>query len=177
MSFFNNPENNSIKVIILVVLVAIAGYFVYKNMQSSSLGGQGRVINMTNTVPSSGTADRALVGGVTVIKDSPTPEKAYCHPGDYPTAAGGCVSIDSNCNASNWRSTPCGTSAVNKVVVDGQTILENQPAPAKAYCHPGDYPTAAGGCVSIDSSCNASNWRSTPCGTSATKGTSSGTKY
>ena len=43
MSFWNNPENNSIKIVLLIIIVAIAGYFVYKNMQTNG-GDQGRVI-------------------------------------------------------------------------------------------------------------------------------------
>ena len=45
MSFWNNPENNSLKVILLVIVLGIAGYFVYTYMQNNSLSGRGAVIN------------------------------------------------------------------------------------------------------------------------------------
>lgn len=53
MNFWNNPENNSLKVIILVLVIAGAGYFAFQYMQNDSLGGSGRVIN-TNVAQSSG---------------------------------------------------------------------------------------------------------------------------
>lgn len=53
MSFWNNPENNSLKVIIIVVVLALAGFFSYKYMHQNALSEKGTVIDMsTGTGPS-----------------------------------------------------------------------------------------------------------------------------
>lgn len=44
-SFWANPENNSLKVILIVILVAVAGFFAFKYMQKDSLSGKGAVIS------------------------------------------------------------------------------------------------------------------------------------
>ena len=44
-SFWANPENNSLKVILLVAVIAVAGFFVYRYMQTGSLGGKGQVVD------------------------------------------------------------------------------------------------------------------------------------
>lgn len=47
MSFWNNPENNSIKILLIAIVVIGAGAFVYHAM---NIGGDtGRVINTVNT--------------------------------------------------------------------------------------------------------------------------------
>lgn len=45
MSFWKNPENNSLKVIIIVVIIAIAGAFAYKAMHKDALTEKGSVID------------------------------------------------------------------------------------------------------------------------------------
>ena len=42
MNFWSNPQNNPLKVLIVVVIIAIAGYFVYHHLNS---GNAGSVIN------------------------------------------------------------------------------------------------------------------------------------
>ena len=44
MNFFNNPEYNSIKILLVVILVAGAGYFAFNYMNGNALGGKGQVI-------------------------------------------------------------------------------------------------------------------------------------
>ena len=43
MSFLNNPENNPVKVIILLIIIAACGYFVYNQMHSNALSNLGQV--------------------------------------------------------------------------------------------------------------------------------------
>lgn len=43
MNFWKNPENDSIKVALLVVLIVILGYFVYRSFHANSLDNTGRV--------------------------------------------------------------------------------------------------------------------------------------
>ncbi len=49
MSFWNNPENNSLKTIMIIAIVVILGFFAYKYVHQSALGNQGKVID-TSTV-------------------------------------------------------------------------------------------------------------------------------
>jgi hypothetical protein len=49
MSFWNNPEYNSIKVLMLVVLLGGVGYFVYSNYNDTPLGGKGLVLNTSQS--------------------------------------------------------------------------------------------------------------------------------
>ncbi len=60
MSFWNNPENNSIKVILLVVLLAGVGYFVYHDINK---GNKGQVYNpsQAQTVATTTTAAQNAV--------------------------------------------------------------------------------------------------------------------
>ena len=51
MNFWNNPENDSLKIILFVIAIALAGFFVFKYMQSGSVGNTGRVINTENGAP------------------------------------------------------------------------------------------------------------------------------
>ncbi len=43
MSFWNNPENNSVKIILAVLVFILVAFFVYKNMNSQSLKNTGQV--------------------------------------------------------------------------------------------------------------------------------------
>lgn len=43
MNFWKNPENNPVKVIVLVVIIALCGYFIYKSKQSAPLANTGAV--------------------------------------------------------------------------------------------------------------------------------------
>ena len=45
-SFWSNPENNSLKMLIIVAVVVLAGFFVYKAMNNG--GNTGRVVNVGN---------------------------------------------------------------------------------------------------------------------------------
>jgi hypothetical protein len=45
MNFWKNPENNSIKIVLLVVVLALAGFFVYKYVQTNSLRNTGQVVD------------------------------------------------------------------------------------------------------------------------------------
>ncbi len=47
MSFFNNPENNSVKVLLIIILIAIAGLFVFDYMHTNALENAGRVVTKT----------------------------------------------------------------------------------------------------------------------------------
>ena len=49
MNFWKNPENDSLKIILLVAVIALAGFFIYKNMQHSALGGKGLVLSPTTS--------------------------------------------------------------------------------------------------------------------------------
>jgi len=63
MSFLNNPENNSVKVIVLIIIIAIAGYFVYNQMHTSSLENVGKVISTgSGSVPTGTTATPGVPG-------------------------------------------------------------------------------------------------------------------
>lgn len=44
MNFWNNPENQPIKIIGLVVVLVIVGFFAFKYMHLNGLGGKGQVI-------------------------------------------------------------------------------------------------------------------------------------
>jgi hypothetical protein len=90
MSFWNNPEKNSLKMLMLVVVVAGAGLFVYKNMQSSALGGEGKVISTgAPSVSTTGTPGTA----------KPKCEDAGPHTGGAPGDPGGCHVADGNCHS------------------------------------------------------------------------------
>jgi|GEM_PF-5078199 len=56
MSFLNNPENNAIKVTVLVIIIAIAGYFVYSAVHQNALEGQGRVASSISSLGGTGVA-------------------------------------------------------------------------------------------------------------------------
>ncbi|MEI8130686.1 MAG: hypothetical protein WCG55_04255 [bacterium] len=45
MNFWNNPEHDSLKTIIMVVVVVLAGFFVYKYLHVNGLDNSGRVVN------------------------------------------------------------------------------------------------------------------------------------
>ncbi len=99
----NNPENNPLKVIIIVLVLVVAGYFVYKNMNS---GNEGRVFRpsssagtSTTAIPGvSGGANSVTVGGITLVTGQPSPAKAVCKPGDYQGANGGCFHVKADCS-------------------------------------------------------------------------------
>jgi hypothetical protein len=52
-SWWGKPENNGIKAIILIVVIAIAGYFIYQNQQTKSLENTGAVALKNSSVPGS----------------------------------------------------------------------------------------------------------------------------
>lgn len=59
MSFFNNPEYNQLKVLLIIALIVIGGFFVYKfagNPDSSQVGSVFQGTKKTETVTNIGTA-------------------------------------------------------------------------------------------------------------------------
>ena len=65
MSLWNNPQNDSLKVVLLVIVVIVAGYFIFKSMQSNSLQSTGRVIDTSATSPTAGFLFSTTANGVT----------------------------------------------------------------------------------------------------------------
>ena len=55
MSFWNNPENNSVKVLVIVIVIAVIGLFVFDFMHKGTPGDTGRVIS-TTAVSATGSA-------------------------------------------------------------------------------------------------------------------------
>ena len=60
MKFWNNPENNSIKVLVLVAVIAVAGYFAYSNVQGDPLKNTGAVTSTTSKKSACGTVALAM---------------------------------------------------------------------------------------------------------------------
>ncbi len=73
MNFWNNPENNSLKMVIVLIIVAFAGSFIYYNMHEGALEGTGQVarkgadIQKKNTDPRSW---KCLDGGAGITLSS-----------------------------------------------------------------------------------------------------------
>lgn len=104
MSFWNNPENNSTKVLLLVLLVAIAGYFVYKNMQTGG-GGEGRVININTP----GTVINVTPPGGIGMYDCN-------HANTFQTVSGDCVYIDNSKGLCEVKDVHKGSCTTNETV-------------------------------------------------------------
>ena len=45
MNFWNNPENDSLKIVLLVLVVGVAAFFVFNYMHTNSLTGKGQVVD------------------------------------------------------------------------------------------------------------------------------------
>lgn len=69
MNFWKNPENNPLKIIIVVAIIGALGYFAYTNMQDDSLSGTGKVVqkNPKDRDPSSW---KCLDGGAGIVLSS-----------------------------------------------------------------------------------------------------------
>lgn len=93
MSFWNNPENNSLKTIIILVIVAALGFFVYKYMQSNSLGGEGRVINVRG-----GTVNVMQTSDTSMPTRPGTTDRQSCKVELTRTAGGDCVKVNADCS-------------------------------------------------------------------------------
>ncbi len=108
MSFWNNPENNSLKTILIVLVIAALGFFVYKYMQTNSLGGEGRVINVrggtVNVMQSAPTNDMPTRPGTT--------DKQACKIELKRSAGGDCIRVNADCSVSpaTGCSAPTGPS-------------------------------------------------------------------
>jgi len=63
MSFWNNPENNSLKVLLLVILAGIAGYFISGAVHRNSLSSTGSVGILTTGSGSSASASAMRTSG------------------------------------------------------------------------------------------------------------------
>lgn len=48
-SWWKGPEYNGVKVIVLVAIIALAGYFIYSNMQQGSLDNTGKIVRGSGT--------------------------------------------------------------------------------------------------------------------------------
>ncbi len=131
MGFFNNPENNSLKVILIVAVLAVAGYFVYMNMNT---GDEGRVLNTRGTT--------------TVI---PTSDRVSCeHANTFQTISGDCVYINASCEVKNVHTGAC---TENEKVPASVRTDGNPVSTAKQSCKPGDYQGANGGCFHVKADC------------------------
>ncbi|MEI8130656.1 MAG: sialidase family protein [bacterium] len=49
MNFWNNPENNALKMLLAVAVILFAGFFVYKHFHTNSLAGKGLVLGTGTT--------------------------------------------------------------------------------------------------------------------------------
>ena len=134
MSFWNNPENNSLKVILLVIVVAIAGFFVYKNIQGGALDGAGRVIRPSSIIPST------TSGVFQVIRDGAT----GCHldgPGgpadDEPeegtwNSEGGCCELSTACvRAGVGQRIVCTDTSNKPIICPAKALGKNTTTSAK----------------------------------------------
>ena len=110
MSFWNNPENNSIKMVLIIIIVFIAGYFVYAHLNS---GNKGQVINMqpsasvqnqaaaSNSTGNSGVTFSTTVSGTTCsmnVCSAATPNQCI--------ALSGTVAKDGSCALDQKQETP-----------------------------------------------------------------------
>ena len=87
MSFGNNPENNALKVLAIVIVLAIAGYFPYKYMHRGPVEDTGRVIGVeasSQTVP--------LTLPLTVLTTSATVDESGPAKAFYPAILTGSIS-------------------------------------------------------------------------------------
>ncbi len=82
MSFWNNPENNSVKMLLLVVVLIGIGAWVYTKNNS---GDAGRVINVQSGMTNSGGAANS--------------GKVACVPTMTPEPGGTCRIVYSDCSA------------------------------------------------------------------------------
>lgn len=60
MNFWNNPENNSIKITVLVIVIVIAGFFIYQHFHGDALSGTGKVIDTSVKASPSSPASTTL---------------------------------------------------------------------------------------------------------------------
>lgn len=65
MNFWKNPENNSLKLILVVIVIAVLGYFAYSNFHENGLEGTGKVVQKKRKTEDPKTW-RCLDGGPTV---------------------------------------------------------------------------------------------------------------
>lgn len=78
MSFFKNPEFNSLKVLLLLVLIAGSGYFVFSNNTDRSVDQSGKVFfNKKDKAQDSSLESRKIIvwgntGQCTVVYDNGT---------------------------------------------------------------------------------------------------------
>lgn len=56
MSFWNNPENNYLKVVLLVLVFVMCGYFTLTSVHTNGLNGRGQVVNQQATPETSAAA-------------------------------------------------------------------------------------------------------------------------
>ncbi len=106
MSFWNNPENNSLKVLLIVLAVAGAGYFVFNNITS---GNKGLVLNASKTFSTSNTlTTTASKGGLGGAIDSTTLQSTATSTGLTTDTSGSGLLIGLN-TAYSDQTVPAGT--------------------------------------------------------------------
>ncbi len=95
MHFWSNPENNSLKTILIVALIVGLGYFVYQSVQSVPLGGKGSVIDSEAIVgPGSYTFALSVSGSTCTMNVCTKNNPSQCIPLTGITAKNGMCNLD-----------------------------------------------------------------------------------
>lgn len=142
MSFWNNPENNSYKAILIVAVVAVLGYFVYTYMNANSLGGQGRVISTP-----SATTETTPIGGTDMAACKI--EKTDLIPGP------GCAQVNADCTITKISDLACNETGSTSMKTGAQTTTRTEVGTTdRVICKVEVKRTAAGDCIEIQRDCS-----------------------
>ncbi len=116
MNFWNNPENNPLKVLIVVVIVALAGYFIFHHMNA---GNKGSVLSIP---PATSTAVPAPTSTITVTTSITPLASSVAHGSSKPASQ---LCTETVCAGSGADHSKC--VVLNGVSNDGTSCVLNNP--------------------------------------------------
>ena len=160
MSFWNNPENNGVKTILIVIVVIVAGFFVYKYVHTNSLQSTGQVIN-TSSVAGGSSSGQTVTFSIATNGSNCT--ENVCSSSGQCVAMTGTSGAEGTCNLNSTQ--PNATAQGLLSVLNGT----NTTTPAQSGQTVG-FSITTNGSTCTENVCNASGQCIAMTGTSAAGG-------